>query len=166
MVKTTASLHAPPRLTKIVYTDKQIGPVSFAPHNAQIPQLGSEPMPSPTIHRFGYSQASGACVSPAVSSITVPSTPPSVITPADQTWHGSTSSATNNLSPWSPVNAFHQQRDILAHGLELGACGEKLGFGFLVDKGQSIARLSNGSSARGGSADGSNRNSGSSRVSE
>lgn len=140
--------------------------MSIAQQNAQISQFSPDPMPSSAIHRFGYTQASGASVSPAVSSITVPSTPQSVMTPVDQTWNGHTALTTNNLSPWSPVNAFHQQRDALAHGLELGASGEKLGFGFLVDKGQNIARLSNGSSARGASIDGSTLNSGSSQSSK
>jgi hypothetical protein len=139
--------------------------VSVAQHNAHISQYGPDPAPSSTIHRFGYNPASGASVSPAVSSITVPSTPQSVMTPTDQTWHQPTPSVANNLSPWSPVNAFHQQRDALAHGLELGASGEKLGFGFLVDKGLNIARLSNGSSARATSTDGSTMHSGSSFVS-
>lgn len=150
--------------TKMVYIDIQIGPMSIGQHNAHISQPGPDHITASPMHRFGYCQAHGASVSPAVSSITVPSTPQSVMTPADQPWHGSNASATNNYTPWSPVNAFHQQRDSLAHGLELGTSGEKLGFGFLVDKGQNIARLSNGSSARGTSADGSTVMSGTSPV--
>lgn len=44
-------------------------------------------------------------------------------------------------APWTPPSAFHQQRDNLAHGLDMGTSGERLGFDFLLDGRHHISKL-------------------------
>jgi len=144
-------------------TSKDAGPLSASQHDAHSnPRLGSDPVKSSRTHQSGYSHVPGASVSVGPSSVAAPSTSPPITTPSVQSWHVPAVSATSNVRTRFSVNAFNQQRDALAHGLDLGASGEKLGLGFLVENRQNIAKLRNNSSASNASPDGTSINLGSS----
>ncbi|KAI9759455.1 MAG: hypothetical protein M1835_000365 [Candelina submexicana] len=61
-------------------------------------------------------------------------------------WPAPGAAPTSNVRARTPPSTFHQQRDNLTHGLDLGTSGEKLGFDFLLDSRQQIAKLTTGES--------------------
>ncbi|KAI9812884.1 MAG: hypothetical protein M1827_004402 [Pycnora praestabilis] len=79
------------------------------------------------------------------STSTIATTPSPVRDSSDQRhWQLPGARSTSEARAWSPVNAFDQQRDNLAHGLDMTSSGERLGFDFLLDGRQHIAKVSNG----------------------
>lgn len=121
---------------------------------SHLPSMPSSAKP-PHLRQNYYSPCIGPSTSVATSSVATASPTPSPNTaPTVPSWHGSGLSAPGDARTWSPVNALNEQRDTLAHGLDLGSSGERLGLRFLVDKQQNMTKTRNSSSIYGASAEG------------
>lgn len=109
-----------------IYRDAATAQANYSPRR-EVPQQwthavpGSNPQYSDvTSLRSATSTSSTYTASPQGPRLTTPNPSPLVF--ASQT------------GVYAPVNAFDRQRNIITHGLDLRASGEKLDLGFLLDK--------------------------------
>lgn len=112
-------------LTQPIYRDPATAEAHYSPRR-EVPLQQIQTIQAPNAHypdapsiRSATSTSSTYTSSPQGPRQTPPNPPPTMFA--------------SQPGPFSPVNAFDRQRNIITHGLDLRTSGEKLDLGFLLD---------------------------------
>ncbi|MCJ1422806.1 hypothetical protein MMC29_000686 [Sticta canariensis] len=112
-------------LTQPIYRDPATAEANYSPRR-EVPLQQIQTIQAPNAHypdapsiRSATSTSSTYTSSPQGPRQTPPNPPPTMFA--------------SQPGPFSPVNAFDRQRNIITHGLDLRTSGEKLDLGFLLD---------------------------------